>query len=139
MSNKGGKQNIVPDNSQQPEQKPSREELLQRLKMAKLRGGGIQRMAKKQRESTEEKLKTHMDEQQKTLIETLKGQMTPEQLAQMGIPNGSQVDFQTIEQTLKNSNNHTVIDAPDVSQATPENPISIPITLPKMSRVSKTE
>lgn len=63
--------------------KPSREELKQRLQMAKMRSN-LSRMPKKQREEKVEKIKATMEEQQKTLMEQLK-MLPPEQLKAMGV------------------------------------------------------
>jgi len=63
--------------------KPSREELKQRLQMAKMRSN-LSRMPKKQREEKVEKIKATMEEQQKNLMEQLK-MLPPEQLKAMGM------------------------------------------------------
>lgn len=63
--------------------KPSREELKQRLQMAKMRSN-LSRMPKKQREEKVEKIKATMEEQQKAMMEQLK-MLPPEQLKAMGV------------------------------------------------------
>ena len=118
--------------------KPSRQELLERLKMAKMRGGGIHRMPKKQREEKLEQLKTVLGEQQKKVVENLRGQLTPDQLRQMGIPvdtDPNQVHFQSVDEATQQK----LDSAPDVSQATEENPVNISFSIPKMSKVNTDE
>ena len=79
-------------------EKPSREELKQRLAMAKMRGK-LARMPKKHREATVEKLQKKAQEEQAKMMEQFKMQLTPEQRAKMGIPEDANVDVRMAEAT----------------------------------------
>lgn len=131
MATNPGQLNLEQTINSQEGGKPSRKELLERLKMAKMRGGGIHRMPKKQREEKLEQLKTVLGEQQKMVMENLRGQLTPDQLKQLGIPEGTnpnEVQIKTNDQIAEQDRL--------LSSATEENPITIPINIPKMSKVN---
>ena len=62
--------------------KPTREELLQKLKAAKTRGY-LGRLPKKQRESKIEEMKSQFSTEQQNMMAELQKQFTPEQLQQL--------------------------------------------------------
>lgn len=81
--------------------KPTREELKQRLAMAKMRGS-LARMPKKHREAKVEQLQKKAQEEQAKMMEAFKAQLTPEQRAQMGIPADAKVDVRMAEASQAN-------------------------------------
>ena len=115
--------------------KPTREELKQRLQMAKMRSN-LSRMPKKQRDEKVEKLKATMEDQQKAFMEQIKT-LSPEQLKALGM-------------NLQNQPNPAAAAATESPAAVPKqfennNDILInnavlkePITIPKMKPVSET-
>jgi len=119
----------------QGENKPTREELKERLRMAQMRGK-LGRMPKKQREEKVEKIKSQMDEQQKSIMEQIQ-KLTPEQRKAMGIPENFDVNTQT---PVNESNNNVNIVNPQNNMPINENnPLTIPLQLPRMKPVVKQE
>ncbi len=103
--------------------KPSREELKQRLQMAKMRSN-LSRMPKKQREEKVEKIKATMEEQQKTLMEQLK-MLPPDQLKAMGV---DPTAFSQPAQKQEPNNNQEIL----INNAV----LNEPLNIPKMQPVS---
>jgi hypothetical protein len=103
---------------------PTKEELRERLKAVKTRGY-LSRLPQKLRDQKIETIKTNIDKQRNDFMEQLKSQLSPEQLQQL--VNGN-LQLKVADDQLNN--------APDVSKASYDNPISIPITLPKMTPVN---
>jgi hypothetical protein len=128
----------------QVENKPTREELKERLRMAQMRGK-LGRMPKKQREEKVEKIKTQMDEQQKAIMEQIH-KLTPEQRKAMGIPENFQVPNQTPIADNENNksenemeNNVQKVNPENSITATDNNPLTIPLQLPRMKPIVKQE
>jgi len=116
----------------QGENKPTREELKERLRMAQMRGK-LGRMPKKHREEKVEKIKTQMDQQQKSIMEQIQ-KLTPEQRKAMGIPENFEVPNQTPV------SNNVNINHPNNNEPVSENnPLTIPLQLPRMKPVVKEE
>ena len=110
--------------------KPTREELKQRLQMAKMRSN-LSRMPKKQRDEKVEKLKATMEEQQKSLMEQLK-MLPPEQLKAMGVDPKIIASSQPVEvasSETKNNDQDILINNAVLSE---------PLNIPKMKPVSDT-
>jgi hypothetical protein len=105
--------------------KPSREELKQRLEMAKMRSN-LSRMPKKQREEKVEKIKATMEEQQKTLMEQLK-MLPPEQLKAMGVDPTAFAQQLSQKQEPKNDQEEILINNAVLNE---------PLNIPKMKPVS---
>jgi hypothetical protein len=103
---------------------PTKEELRQRLKAVKTRGY-LSRLPQKLREHKIETIKTNIDNQRNQFLEQMKSHFTPEQMQQL--LNGN-VQFKVTDELVNN--------VTDVSNASEETPISIPINLPKMSPVN---
>jgi len=119
----------------QENNKPSRAELLQRLRMAQFRGGGMNRMSKKVREEKLEEITGKLGQHQQMVMDSLKSNLTPDQVKQLN---------KKMKKNKKKGSSTTTsepndIDVPDITNATPENPITIPINIPKMSKVSESE
>ncbi len=116
----------------QGENKPTREELKERLRMAQMRGK-LGRMPKKHREEKVEKIKTQMDQQQKSIMEQIQ-KLTPEQRKAMGIPENFEVPNQTPV------SNNVNINHPNNNEPVSENnPLTTPLQLPRMKPVVKEE
>ncbi len=105
--------------------KPSREELKQRLQMAKMRSN-LSRMPKKQREEKVEKIKATMEEQQKTLMEQFK-MLPPEQLKAMGVDPAAFAQQLPQKQEPKNDQEEILINNAVLNE---------PLNIPKMKPVS---
>ena len=103
---------------------PTKEELRERLKAVKTRGY-LSRLPQKLRDQKIETIKTNIDNQRNEFLEQMKSHFTPEQMQQL--INGN-LQFKVADEQFNN--------APDVSKASEENPISIPINLPKMTPVN---
>ena len=121
----------------QGENKPTREELKERLRMAQMRGK-LGRMPKKQREEKVEKIKTQMDEQQKNIMEQIQ-KLTPEQRKAMGIPENFQVPNQTPIAENEMVNNVQSVNAENTVPPTDNTPLAIPLQLPRMKPIVKQE
>ncbi len=103
---------------------PTKEELRERLKAVKTRGY-LSRLPQKLRDQKIETIKTNIDNQRNEFLEQMKSHFTPEQMQQL--INGN-LQFKVADEQFNN--------APDVSKASEENPISIPINFPKMTPVN---
>ena len=101
------------------QQKLTKEELKERLKAVKTRGY-LSRLPQKLREQKIETIKTNIDKQRNEFLEQMKSQFTPEQMQQL----------------LNGNVNFKVEDTPGIYKANEQNPISIPINLPKMTPVN---
>ena len=121
----------------QGENKPTREELKERLRMAQMRGK-LGRMPKKQREEKVEKIKTQMDEQQKNIMEQIQ-KLTPEQRKAMGIPENFQVPNQTPIAENQMENNVQSVNPENSMNPSDNNPLTIPLQLPRMKPIVKQE
>jgi dsDNA-specific endonuclease/ATPase MutS2 len=114
--------------------KPTREELKQRLQMAKMRSN-LSRMPKKQRDEKVEKLKATMEDQQKAFMEQIKT-LSPEQLKALGMnlqnqPNPAAAATESPAAAPKQfENNNDIL----INNAV----LKEPITIPKMKPVSET-
>jgi hypothetical protein len=106
--------------------KPSREELKQRLQMAKMRSN-LSRMPKKQREEKVEKIKATMEEQQKTLMEQLK-MLPPEQLKAMGV-DPTAFSQQVAQKQEEPKNDQEIL----INNAVLNEPLNIPKMKPVLS------
>jgi hypothetical protein len=120
----------------QGENKPTRDELKERLRMAQMRGK-LGRMPKKQREEKVEKIKSQMDEQQKAIMEQIQ-KLTPEQRKAMGIPDNFQLPNENKSENVM-VNNVQIINPENNMPVTEANPMTIPIQLPKMKPIVKQE
>jgi len=113
--------------------KPTREELKQRLQMAKMRSN-LSRMPKKQRDEKVEKLKATMEDQQKAFMEQIKT-LSPEQLKALGMnlqnqPNPAADTESPAAAPKQFVNNNDIL----INNAV----LKEPITIPKMKPVSET-
>ena len=111
------------------ETKLSRDELKERLRMAQMRGK-LGRMPKKHRDEKVEKMKSDMEQQQKAFMEQIK-LLTPEQRKAMGIP---EMDIPNVSTNEAHEQVQPEKPQPVVRET---NPMDIPIQLPRMTRVIK--
>jgi len=109
--------------------KPTREELKQRLQMAKMRSN-LNRMPKKQRDEKVEKLKATMEDQQKAFMEQIKT-LSPEQLKALGMNLPDQPAAAVAAPPPQSQfGNHDIL----INNAV----LSEPLSIPKMKPVSET-
>lgn len=105
------------------EQKPTREELRQRLRNKQYEGR-LRRMPRKIAEEKVEKMQKKAEEEREKMMEQIKAQLTPEQLQQMGIKPGDDFKIQIADDTNSSVEPGMVTDK---------------LSLPKMTRQQKSQ